>query len=350
MKIPPHLPLHCCDINDHKLWQRLKLFFVVAIFGLIAGMSGASIILGWVWPNSNEGDYWLQSYAMRNNAIYQLEDRIKIEMSERSAEVYRGSIGFYGNNYLNKKIGDAIMVSSDGWLVMYAPDYDRNFKNLYLILSDGSVNRPEKALLDNYSDILYLKIVNKQFKITSFAERSGAYYEDVFVNENGGWQHTVVGQPKYNLFDASHLDGVVSFSYSLEGDFTAGSTVINSQGRLLGLVNKNGSVIPAVVLTKILPSVLNKQKIIYPSLGAEGWFSEDKPLVVKNEKVGGFAVNKIWSSGSLLKKGDLILEINGQPVAAATFGSFLDSESVRLTVLRNGKNITIETKILNMEI
>src|SRR5690348_9892512 len=165
---PPHLPPKTSSIETHRLWQRLKILLIVVVFSVIAGMSGASMMLGWIWPRFAEGDTWITSYARPGLTRAQLEDRIREEVSSRIVSVHKGSAGLSGTNYLNKKIGDGIILSSDGWLALYQPNYDGSYKTMNVVTGDGRVWQPEKALLDKYSGILYVKIPDGQFKVAGF--------------------------------------------------------------------------------------------------------------------------------------------------------------------------------------
>jgi len=88
-----------------------------------------------------------------------------------------------------------------------------------------------------------------------------------------------------------------------------------------------------------LPNILSAQTVVYPSLGADGWFSEEQPIVVASSSASGFAVTRVWSAGSKLRKGDIITEINGRVVTADDLWyNITGNTTVRLQINKGGKN------------
>lgn len=355
---PPHLPPKTSDVEFHNLWKRLKLLLVIVLFSLIAGMSGASMMLGWIWPRFADGDTWITSYANPGLSRAQLEDRVRAEVSSRIVTVHKGLAGLNGANYLNKKIGDGIMLSSDGWLAMYQPNYDGSYKNIYVVTADGQVWQPEKALLDKYSGILYLKIKDNQFKVAGFIDENSAL-DDVFVFYNSYWYHGSALYPSLN-YKIPHLDSAPVLSYSLNGSFNVGEIAINNQGRVVGFITEKNLLLPSYYLTRILPKVLSQQALSYPSLGADGWFNEEQTIVSEKakphtdsadessigEKVQGFLVTNVWAIASPLHRGDVLLEINGRVVTVDNLWYIISgSQTLNVKVLRAGKMVDLTVKI-----
>ncbi len=356
---PPHLPPKTSNIELHRLWKRLKWLLAIVLFSVIAGMSGASMMLGWIWPRFAEGDTWITSYANPGLSRSQLEDRVRTEVSSRIVGVYKGAAVLNGANYLNKKIGDGIILSSDGWLALYQPNYDSNYKNIYVVTDDGQVWQPEKGILDKYSGILYLKIKDNQFKVAGFIDENTAP-DDVFIFHNSYWYHGSALYPSLN-YPIPHLDSAPLLSYSLNGSFNAGEIAINSQGRVVGFVTEKNLLLPSYYLTRILPKVLSQQPISYPSLGVDGWFSEEQTIFsLKDksatssesapgigEKVQGFVVSNVWSAANPLRRGDVLLEINGRVVTMDNLWYIIsNSQTFNIKVLRAGKTIGLTAKLI----
>ena len=358
---PPHLPPKTSNIEIHRLWQRLKFLLAVVLFSVIAGMSGASMMLGWIWPRFAEGDTWITSYISPGLSRAQLESHVREEVSSRIVAVHKGLPNLNGTNYLNKKIGDGIMLSSDGWLALYQPNYDGSYKNMYVVTGDGKVWQPEKAMLDKYSGILYVKIKDGQFKVAGFIDENSAL-DDVFVFHNSYWYHGSVLYPSLN-YQVPHLDSAPILSYSLNGSFNVGGVAINNQGRVVGFVNEKNLLLPSLYLTRILPKILNQQALSYPSLGVDGWFSEEQAIVSATakagcrltaaencvgvgEKIQGFMVSNVWSASNALHKGDVLQEINGRVVTADNLWYIISSDQVlNAKILRAGKTLEIIVKV-----
>lgn len=354
---PPHLPPKSSSLEIHRLWQRLKLFLLVVVFGLIAGMSGASMMLGWIWPRFAEGDTWITSYTSPGLTRVQLENRIQEEISSRIVNVYRGSSSLNGTSYLNKKVGDGIILSSDGWLAMYQPNYDGNYKNLYVTTKDGQVLQSEKAQWDKYSGVLYVKIKDQQFKVVGFNDANSSL-DNIFVFQNSHWYHGSALYPSLD-YKIPHLDSAPILSYSLSGSFSTGEVVINNQGRVVGFITEKNLLLPSFYITRILPKVLSRQTLSYPSLGVDGWFSEEQPIVSEKpksgtdpangsgirEKIQGFMVSNVWSASNPLRRGDVLAEINGRVVTADNLWYIISGDqALNAKILRAGKTLELVLK------
>lgn len=342
---PPHLPPKTSNVEFHHLWKRLKWLLAIVLFSVVAGMSGASMMLGWIWPRFAEGDMWVTSYTRPGLTRAQLESHIREEVSSRIVSVYKISSNINGAGYLNKKIGDGVILSSDGWLAMYQPNYDGAYKGLNVVAGDGKVWQPEKALWDKYSGILYIKIPDGQFKVAGFVDENSAL-DEVFIFHNSYWYHGSVLYPSLN-YQIPHLDSAPLVSYSLNGSFNVGEVAINNQGRIVGFITEKNLLLPSYYITRILPNVLNKQSLSYPSLGVDGWFSEEQTIVSDKTKITGFLVTNVWSAPNQLRRGDVIREINGRIVTTDNLWYIVsNSQTLNLKVLRAGKVIDVTVKLV----
>lgn len=349
--VPPHLPSPSCSIDHHRKWQRIKILLVAVLFGLIAGASGASMILGWVWPGIGGGDTWIMSQGVNNLSRDFLEDRVRSEIEDRFGSVYRDLSSVGGINYLNvdKKIGEAAFISSDGWLALYYPNYDGNYKNWRVLLKNGSSFSVSKAIRDTNSNLVYLKISHSepgaQFKVINFVDNV-KLQEDVFVFNAGSWRHAVVVNKVNRSFHLPHLDSAPSMAVELSENFNAGDLVVDSQGKVVGLVTAGRYVLPSYYVAGMLPAILSAQKISYLTLGAYGWFSQEQPVLIKNEQLTGFVVTRVFAGDNSLKAGDIILEINGQLVTGDNLWyNIISNKSVKLKVLRKDKTIEMIRQI-----
>ena len=350
--IPPHLPPPSSNIVHHKKWQQIKLILLVSFLGLFAGVVGASVMLGWIWPMSGEADRFTALYY-RSRVVYrQLELQILEEVKSKIASIYNITPLTDKVDIVNskEKIGEAFVVSSDGWLALYIPEYKDNFKNWQVITNEGKIVALEKAVYDSYTNILFLKVSTDALqnfsKQMEFVERAQAG-DDVFVYENGFWNYSTIAQEQQMNVVVPHLDSLSSKQYILTEDFSSGSVVITPQGRMIGVVVKNKHILPSVAITDRLSTVLSQGKIAYPSLGVEGWFNTEVPIVVKENRTSGFYVENIISKQSVLKRGDIILLINNEVVDPTTMWyTVRNNTEVTMSILRAGKVISIHASIL----
>lgn len=320
----------------------MKILGIVVVFGILAGMSGSAMMLGWIWP-SVEPSAWVSQYTRPGFSKDQLEDRVASEAVSKILSVHRGTIGSGAVNSLSKKIGDALVIGSDGWLALYFPSYAGDFKNLNALSSSGTVFQPVSAVFDKYTGILYLKLDSGQFKIFGFGNDL-ANLDDVFVYQDY-WRHAVVVNREYSAISMPHLDASPILAFELDQQFAPGSIAINNQGRIVGLISGRGLLLPSAYITNVMPQVLSKKTISYLSLAVEGWFSDEQPIIRQDEKIGGFMVAKVLNQGNLIKKGDVILEIEGRVVTPENLWyNILNNKTFKTKVLRNGKEIELELK------
>ncbi|MDO9509851.1 MAG: hypothetical protein Q7J14_01020, partial [Candidatus Magasanikbacteria bacterium] len=303
--------------------------------------------------------YWLVSNVERATSRVDLQEVIKKETAQKIMTVYSNSQKIGDVSYLNEqsRLGEAAVVGSDGWLSMYLSDERAlNNYNLWMIINnEGGNYQATKVLYDSQTQIVYFKIkglpkvgekemTNEQFKVIGFSEGE-KIGNGLFVYQNGLWNSDFLDY-EYYLTENPHLDSAPVRLFSLQNkNLKPGSMVINNQGRLVGFVMENGVVLQSIHIARVLPGVLNKQQIIYPTFMVEGWFSNEQKLVSNNNIIKGFLVTNVLKTEAKLLKGDIIMEINGQIVEDENLWYNLRGENARLKVLRRGKVLDLEAVI-----
>ncbi|OGH94081.1 MAG: hypothetical protein A2538_02150 [Candidatus Magasanikbacteria bacterium RIFOXYD2_FULL_41_14] len=353
--IPPHLPPPTCDIQKHRQWQRIKILVTATFFGLVAGISGAAVMLGWIWPGFGEGEVFSSTHYSLPNYHTQLESRVRQEMDERVVAVYTGSETNRGIKYLPRQnfLGNGLLVSSDGWFVIYPGNYSGNYRNWQAVLSDGAIYGVATVLPDKISGLVFARLdltqsatlgrAGLQFKVASFVDNLDLGV-DLFVFNGLNWQSASEVEEITRPFVSAHLDSAPLKLMSLSSNFLAGAVVVNSQGRAVGLTIGGQEFLPYQYITRLLPGVLDQQKIIYASLGVEGWYSAEQPLIDAGEKIDGFFVTK---GAGVLRAGDIILELNGQVMNNDNLWLGLKvGDGVRLKVRRAGVDIDLESTMV----
>jgi hypothetical protein len=337
------------------------MIFGVVFLGLFAGLTGGIMALGWIWPNYGGGDTWIVSQTRIDTSRVSLEEIVRKESADKIFAVYSNYSTLEGMNYLadEHKISDAVVVGSDGWLAMRLQQKPPVFYSARwrAISSGGTIYKVEKHLFDPYAKVSYIKIsllengtegpgqAMAQFKVANFEDTTGPF-DEVFVFEKGEWRYSRVG---YTTMIESPVSGRLDSApwrlYGLDGNYSDGSIVINRKGRVVGFVSGANRFAPSSYLSGILSSVLSKEKIEYPSFGVMGWFSVEQPVYDKKGQAQGFAVAGIWNKNSKLRKGDVIIEINGQIVRDEKLWYNIGAEEVKLTVLRSGKIIELTNAV-----
>jgi len=137
--------------------------------------------------------------------------------------------------------------------------------NWKVVLEDGLVYEIEKAVKDDYTDLLYIRLSaleekEKQFKVVSFADENINSGDEVYIFQNGNWN---VSNVKFSVLPDkvdSHLDTSPVLRYLLTNKFDPGSVVINKQGRIVGIIDDNFNLLPYKTITHVMPFVLSEAK------------------------------------------------------------------------------------------
>jgi len=358
-KLPPHLPSPFCNIGDHQALQRIKMILASAGFGLLAGLTGASILIGWIWPSVAGEDLLAVSQTRDVRVRQEIDAKVREEKVDgRLVTVYATAVSFGQATTLNSsdKIGDAMIVGSDGWLAMYRPSGIVNYKNWRVILADGSSYRLENALLDKYSGLVYLKLAKNKVagqdsiqlnNLVDYREAELKAGDDIFIWQKNEWYHGLATYAIRAGKTIPHLDTAPNQFFALDGTYSTGAVAINGQGRVVGVVTEQNLLLPVTYMARILPRVLSEQKIFYPTLGVEGWFSSEQPLVYADQRLDGFAISRVLS-GTILKKGDVITKINGEIVSVDKMWYNKD-QVLKLNVWRNGKFLDVEVVVSEVQ-
>lgn len=356
MSYPPHLPAPSCNIEKHRKWQRIKILLAATVFGLAAGLSGAAMMLGWIWPGLGGGDTWIVARTSNFFANHnQLSDQARREIDERVATVYKEEKNLKNIGYLadEDKIGEAAILTSDGWATMYYSGDMSQYKKWRLLFADGSVYIVSKIIPDYSTQMVYFKLAKDaelakisgaQFKVTNFSTDPPKANSELFIYEDGGWRPITFDRIVSGADTIPHADFAPAQFYGFSSNAAAGTVVIDAQGRVAGFGTKRGVVLPASYLVRVLDSILSKQKIAYPTLGIEGWYDFERPIIINEESAAGFMVSK---GNDSLRPGDVITSIEGKIVSEDNLWyNMVNNKTARLQILRAGKSMEVQAAVI----
>lgn len=357
--LSPHLPSPSCNIDRHKRWQRLKLIFLVSFLGLWAGGAGALMVLGWLWPATGSGDTWAISYSKVRATRSELEENVRDDLKTKIVTIYgkgirfENEVGFFSSK---DRIGEAIVLSTDGWLSLYAPavkiDSVREWK---IVTVDGKIENVEKALKDPFAPIIYVKAAPTTSTVWRPVEFADTKIDDeVFILAKDSfsgylsWKSVFIDRAFYIIPSSDgHSDALLTQRFETSHLLSPGRVVVTKQGEVVGVAEGNSILLPSVLVSKQLASLLTTQSLTYNSLGVEGWFSEEQSITLRNRTVPGFLVTKIVNKNAPFQKGDVIMEINGQIVnPEKMWYTIQSSKEVRLKIMRNEKKIELRVPVV----
>ena len=350
-KIPPHLPVSSCNLRNHQIWMRLKVLILIVFISIIAGIAGASVMVGWLWPYLGGGEILISAYQRPSFADRELEEIVKKEIQNRIVSVYSRSGKMYNIDYLTHDdlIGEGIIVSSDGWVAMYGTK-PLISQATVVYSQDKLLYEVEKTYFDKYSKINYIKLksTKSEFKVVPFVNSINEKEEAYVLNELK-WDYSILGSLDWNKKILPRYDADASYYYHLDGSYGASKIVINKQGRVLGFTTNEGNLLPSEFISRGLTQLLSNNAINYASLGITGWNSWQRPIIIEKKGIKGFFVYAVQNPKSLLKAGDVIVEVNGNIVNDFGLWYIISKETeVTLKVIRNKKEITIVAPIIKI--
>lgn len=358
MSFPPHLPPPTCSIPRHRQWQRIKILLVATFFGLCAGISGAAVLIGWVWPGPGESGNWAFTSNSSITSRGQSIDKVRSRMGDTLFTLYAKATTLSGNVSLasGDRVADGVLVVSSGWLLAYVPNFDGWYKDWVIANQSGALYRAQKVFFDKRSGLVYVKIAalhpkapagQEQFKVAAFADVPQKF-DDALAWQDGAWYPTYLLGSAPGAVSDSHLDTAPAEAFVLNSIFKSGTLVVNSDGAVIGFVKNGGLILPVAFTTHFLSSIEGRTAVVYPSLGVEGWFSSEKLLILHDQLSVGFTVNRSVGNRALWRRGDIILEINGRPMTSANVWYTIGEKSVRAKVLRGGKEIDLSVPVIEL--
>lgn len=347
MSVPPHLPPPTCNVKQHRTWQNLKAILVATFFGMLAGVAGAALVVTTFVQDISLGTSWVVA-THGSSAAPTLDSSVLKRISGTTFSIYSKASTIGGVSYFDSsdRLGDGVVGVSSGWLVAPLASYSGTFKDWRIISNDQEVYRADRVLYDKHVNLVYIHLVRlialpqatqEQFKVAPLYT-SMSLPSNVFVFVGGQWLPTTLVFSK--TIGLSHLETAPASSMQVLGNFAPGSVVIDATGSLVGFVRENKALTPAFVMDMVLSGIDDRASITYPTWGVEGWYSQEKPLLVNGTLRDGFLIAKV-ETGSVLKRGDIVLNVDGRPVDFASVWYTMNVPQSTLVVLRNGKEITL---------
>ena len=354
---PPHLPPPSSSLARHRQWERIKIILVSAVFGILAGISGAAVLVGIVWPMAVGNESYFNDLGSLAPPREQLQARAQSKIKDQVFTVYQkattvGKVSYFSSS---DRVADGVMSVTSGWLLSYVPAFDGKIKDWLAVAENGSLYSVTSSLFDKRTGLLYLKIEprikkngvsDQQFRVATYSSGLNQY-DEVFVYQDGRWHSTMTSGEVANS-ENSHLDSASTHTYNLSDSFKNGSIAIDSSGNMVGFVVGQSAVMSLVNENYFLNGIDDKKQIRYPSLGVEGWYSDEKLLVINEERISGFIVSKVVGNKQFFQKGDIILEINGRSATRDNLWYNITATRVRVSVWRNGNIVENQVQVLEL--
>jgi serine protease Do len=225
---------------------------------------------------------------------------------------------------------------------------------------------------DAVSDIAVLKIEGKGFPYAEFGDSDELSVGDAVA---------AIGNPLGEEYAGTMTNGIVSaISRSLSNnghpmtllqtnaalnEGNSGGPLVNAYGQVIGITNMKimsvyynsvegiGFAIPSAMIRTVADQLLRQGVVSgYPSLGIMAGPVSDEAMQLYGLPRGVYVSVVYDVSASGLQVGDVIVEVNGTPVASvadvnAIEDGFAVGDVLTLTIFRDGGTITIESVLID---
>ncbi len=336
---------------------------------------------------------WLQSSVL-GGATRLVEERKSLLVKEDSAVISvakevspsvvsittnSSSVDFFGQSQTEASSGTGIILKSDG-LILTNKHVVEGGESFTVITSDGKEYSDAKVVAkDPSNDIAFLKIAAKDLVAAKLGDSSKVQVGQRVIaigNALGQFQNTVttgVISGKSRPITATGGNGTESLQNLFQTDAAinpgnSGGPLVNIAGEVIGIntavagdgAENIGFAIPINEAKKDIATVAQSGKITRAYLGVR-YVAVTQDIAARNnilaKAIGGALISGEGSvlSGSPADKagvqaGDVIIRLNDTDLSennslASTIGKFEVGETIKVTLLRDGKERVLKVKL-----
>ncbi len=367
--------------SGHKWIDFISLLILIAVVGLAASVA----VYYWLLPVSPSAIS--QRSVHTTIAQPELSDDFVKQLTGATATVFalrqvKAGAALVDQSYLtNEALGQALVLSSDGWLVTTQLVVGEASGDYVVVPADGKVYPVEIVALDPVAPLTYLKIAARNLTATPFALTTDVAINDpvvVISNESQGvdrsWYLRYLANLSSRTAFTNRADLVVASEslpdrYLLDQALPSsgkGAPVINLQGKVVGLVADYGGqlrgVVPLVNMTAVIDKLFSEQKTVRPVLGVN--YLQASWLITADSQVGNGAIlatqarrpaviaNSAADKAGL-KEGDRIIALDNERLTnlslSAALQRFRPGSPVEIIIERSGKEEKINVTLGEIE-
>lgn len=271
---------------------------------------------------------------------------------------------------IQQALGSGVIVSKDGYIVTNNHVVDGANKIMVSLAGDKKEYEAKLIGKDEKSDLAIIKIEAKNLNAVTFYDSDKVKVGDVvFALGNPFGVGETITQGIVSATGRSGV-GIVEYEDFIQTDASinpgnSGGALINSAGHLIGInsaiITKSGGnvgigfAIPSNMVTSIATSLIENGKYTRAYLGVTISDISDDMSSFYNDNYGALVTGVEENSPASkagLKRGDLIISINGKKIGSAselknTIGSYAPSKVINIKFLRDKKadavNVTLGT-------
>ncbi len=351
-KLPPHLPPR--DTNEFLKQRRQSLAWLVlfVVLSLMASVAASLATLAWIAPPYAQSPlYTFHTPAVINDRSTSraLDSIISQQVDQRIVQIYdtRNKLNgrFYAENAL---IGQGLLLSSDGWAVMYASVFPLRVDALEAMNHQGVAFAISKQIVDETTGLVYVKLKGEGFRsdITFQDWKSFSAETPVWAVHSGAQLPIQTVEIHPDTSDVLALNSLTaSFVPSQVSDNIVGDVIINEQGQLVGIATEDRVILGWEMSTQ-MKNIFENGALTYPHIPWRGRVLTTIKTDGILKSFSGFYItdSPTRATTSTLGVGDIITKIQGETFDAATARRdfvLTEDEMVDLTVLRRDEELVL---------
>lgn len=271
---------------------------------------------------------------------------------------------------VQNSLGSGVIVSPDGVIVTNNHVIE-GMTEIKVVLNDRREYNAELILADPQTDLAVLQIeADEPLPFLPFANSDAAQVGDLVLAIGNPFG---VGQTVTNGIISALARTAVSvtdYQFFIQTDAAinpgnSGGALVDSEGRLVGVntaiysrsggSNGIGFAIPSRLVQQVIRSAIDGGVLVRPWLGAStSTVTSDMASALNLDRPAGAILDDIWDRGPAdragLKAGDVIIEIDGQPVFDAEtlqyrIGVRDEGEDAAVVYLRGGRERNASVKL-----
>ena len=351
----------------HKGLSRLSIAIIVGIISALIGTFLGGKIM------SSKYNNLIETYEEELNNFNQGTGYIDANISKIADEVGPSVVGIAkaSTSWINEAeegtLGSGIIIDKKGYILT---NYNviNNEKDIMVILSGGRRVKAEIVAKDYKSDIAILKINVENLKAVKFGDSSKLKTGERIIG---------IGNPLGEEFSGCVSVGIISAKNSIikiddraykvyQTDMepikgNSGGAVLNSKGEVIGIINNNLNsskgyfIMPINEAKKVVDDLLKEGEVKSTFIGVRTALIDEEESRYYKVPIGLGVLEVVEGTTAMacgMKKGDIILSVDGVRISKLTditdaLEGKKPGDSLKILIYRDGKEVQIDTKLLN---
>ena len=352
-KNPPHLPPKTKDLIMKDTYRSISTVIFLVFIAFITSVAASLSTIAWIAPFSvTDTSYIPRSAQSLLDAAAEIDPVVEKQVRQRLMQVYDRRKKIQNEYYTDTaSVGQAMMLTSEGWAVMHVSAYVRGSEVFWESVDhQGMIFSVETSFQDPVSGLVYLKIIGDGFRgDVSFPDwDSFDRTASLTALSTGGVSPAVLESLVRTRTTEQHPISEPVYAHHVAGDVAVGDVLIAHNGAFVGFINEEKELVESWLISTQLQPLFEKETNEYVGLPLVGY--QVSGVVVEDmfESINGFFVTKAptQATSSTIGVGDVVLGIQGVPYDEVTSARSILFAPDTLTVqlLRAGSRVDVQVE------